>query len=174
MSLRSFSGREPSIGNEVYIDTDSLLIGDVHVGARATVWPGAVLRADDGRIEIGEGSAVMDMAFVEAPKGRPVIIGRGCIISHGAKLHGCQIGDDVMIGIGAIVLDGATIESGSFLAAGSVVPPGSRIPSRSMAMGIPAKVTREVTEAERVLMKDNLETISAKALEHARSQETRF
>jgi carbonic anhydrase/acetyltransferase-like protein (isoleucine patch superfamily) len=169
MPLRGFAGRMPSIGADAYIDADALLIGDVHIGARATVWPGAVLRADDDRIEIGEGSAVMDMAFIEAPKGRPAVIGRGCIVSHGAKLHGCLVGDGVMVGIGAIVLDGAVVEAGSIIAAGSVVPPGKRIPPDSLAMGTPAKVTREVTEVERESLRDNLEAVGAKAEEHARS-----
>ncbi|HUV61494.1 MAG TPA: gamma carbonic anhydrase family protein [Thermoplasmata archaeon] len=169
MPLRGFAGRMPAIGADAYIDADALLIGDVHIGARATVWPGAVLRADDDRIEIGEGSAVMDMAFIEAPKGRPTVIGRGCIVSHGARLHGCLIGDGVMVGIGAIVLDGAVVDTGSIIAAGSVVPPGKRIPPDSLVMGTPAKVTREVTEAERASLRDNLETVRAKAAEHARS-----
>ncbi len=169
MALRGFAGKMPSIGAGAYIDEDALLIGDVRIGASATIWPRAVLRADDDSIDIGQGSAVMDMAFIEAPRGRPTTVGRGCIVSHGAKLHGCAVGDGVMVGIGAIVLDGAVIESGSIVAAGSVVPPGGQIPPDSLAIGAPAKVTRKVTEEEVQALKDNLEAVRAKATEHARS-----
>ena len=169
MTLRSFAGKTPSIGDGAYIDKDCLLIGDVEVGQDVTIWPGAILRADDDRIEVGRGSAVMDMAFIEAPKGKPVIIGNGCIISHGAKLHGCAIGDDVMIGIGAIVLDDARVEERSMIAAGSVVPPGGHVPSASLAMGAPAKVVRHVTEEELAVMREDLDRVRGKASQHRQS-----
>ena len=167
MTLRSYKGKSPTVADGAYVDRDCLLIGEVSVGPDVTIWPGAILRADDDRIEIGQGSAVMDMAFIEAPEGEPVTIGRGCIVSHGAKLHGCTVADGVMIGIGAIVLDRASVEKGSILAAGSVVPPGHRVPPASLAVGAPAKVAREVTEEEQCQLSEYLESVRLKAADHA-------
>ena len=167
MTLRSYRGKAPTVADGAYVDRDCIAIGEVSIGQDATIWPGAILRADDDRIEIGQGTAVMDMAFIEAPKGEPVTIGCGCIVSHGAMLHGCTIADGVMIGIGAIVLDRASLEKGAILAAGSVVPPGQRVPPASLAMGAPAKVVREVTEEEQRRLSEYLETVRAKAAGHA-------
>lgn len=145
------------------MDESALLIGDVTLAKGASVWPFALLRGDDDAVEVGEGSAVMDMAFLEAPKGRPVRVGRDCLISHGARLHGCVIGDGALVGIGAIVLDGAKVGEGSIVAAGSLVPPGKEVPPRSVASGVPASVSRAVTEADAKLVGDELRAVCEKA-----------
>ncbi|HIJ17954.1 MAG TPA: gamma carbonic anhydrase family protein [Thermoplasmata archaeon] len=163
MALRNIGGRRPTIGDDVYVDESALLIGDVVLRGRASVWPCALLRADDDTVEVGEGSAVMDMAFLEAPKGRPVKIGRDCLVSHGARLHGCVVEDGVLIGIGAIVLDRAVIGKGSIVAAGSVVPPGREIPPGSVAAGAPAVVTRQTSSADADLVAAELDAIRTKA-----------
>lgn len=167
MPLRSFRGTSPSVEEGAYVDPDSVLIGNVKVRSAATVWPLALIRADDDSVEVGEGSAVMDMAFIEAPKGRPVRIGRGCIVSHGSKLHGCTISDGAMVGVGAIVLDGAVLEENSVLAAGSVLPPGGRVPAMALAMGSPAKVVRKLTASDRGSVREGLEAVRSKAEQYS-------
>jgi len=96
MVLRSYGDKSPTLGSEVYVDESAVVIGEVFLRDRSSVWPGAVLRADDDVVEIGRGSAMMDMSFAEAPKGRSVIVGDGCIVSHSARLHGCRVGDETL------------------------------------------------------------------------------
>lgn len=152
------------------MDESALLIGAVTVRRRASVWPLALLRADDDIVEVGEGSAVMDMAFAEAPQGRPVRVGSDCLVSHGARLHGSTVEDGCLIGIGAIILDGAVVGKGSIVAAGSLVPPGKIIPPDSVAVGTPASVVRQMTDADRRLVADEVDAVKAKAERYARSR----
>ena len=173
MALREIGGRRPEVGDGVYVDESALLIGDVVLHSRASVWPCALLRADDDRVEVGEGSAIMDMAFIEAPNGRPVRVGKDCLVSHGARLHGCTVGDGVLIGIGATVLDNAVIGSGSIVAAGSVVPPGREIPPLSVVTGTPAVVTRKTDGADADRVRDELETVRIKAERYSKSAKVR-
>ncbi len=173
MVLRDIGGKRPTIGDDAYVDESALLIGNVVLRARASVWPCALLRADDDMVEVGEGSAVMDMAFLEAPKGRPVRIGKDCLISHGARLHGCVVEDGVLIGIGAIVLDRAVIGKGSIVAAGSVVPPGREISPGSVAAGVPAAVTRKTSGADAEHVRAELDTVRAKAERYSKSMKIR-
>lgn len=163
MAIRGFGDKKPIVGEDVYVDESAQVIGDVNLKDGSSVWPGAVIRADDDSVEIGRGSAVMDLAFVEGPKGRPVRIGTGCIVSHGARLHGCEIGDESVIGIGAIVLDGAVIGQRSIVAAGTLVPPGTRIPPESFVVGVPGKVTRPTTAADVEKLRRDLKVLSTKA-----------
>jgi len=163
MVLRKFAGKEPQLAQGAYVDMSAQVIGDVRLKDLASVWPGAVVRADDDYVEIGRNSAVMDGSFVEAPKGMPVVIGNGCLVSHSARLHGCKIDDETMIGIGAIVLDGATIGARSIVAAGSLISPGTRIPAESLVVGSPGRVTRQTTAAEIDRLRNDLRNIARKA-----------
>ena len=148
MNLREFDGISPKIGEGTYVDPAATLIGHVTCEARSGVFPGAVLRADESQIELGQGSFVLDLALVEAPSGCPVSIGEGTIISHGAAIHGATIGDSCMIGIGAIVLERAQIGDRCIIAAGSLVPPNAKIEPKSVLMGNPAKRMRDTTEED--------------------------
>jgi carbonic anhydrase/acetyltransferase-like protein (isoleucine patch superfamily) len=170
MTTRKAGNRRPSIAEGAYVDESALLIGAVTVRKRASVWPCALLRADDDEVDVGEGSAVMDMAFAEAPSGRPVRVGKGCLISHGARLHGCVVEDGCLIGIGATVLDGVVVGKGSIVAAGSLVPPGKAVPPGSVVVGTPATVARQTTDADRKLVSAELEAVKAKAERYARSR----
>ena len=163
MSIRTYGDKRPVLGSNVYVDESAVVIGDVQLGDGASVWPGAVVRADDGVVSIGARSAIMDLAFAEAPKDRPVRVGTGCIVSHGARLHGCSIGDSTLVGIGAIVLDRADVGMNSIVAAGSLVTPGTKLPQRSFAIGSPARVTREVTREELAWTVKESEVLAAKA-----------
>ena len=167
MSIRSFGSARPTLEPGTYVDDDAILIGDVVLREGASVWPGAILRGDDDRVEVGRDSAIMDMAFAEGPKGRPVKVGVGCMISHGARLHGCVIQDGVLVGIGAIVLDGSIVGERAIIAAGAVVPPDTKIPPRALVAGVPAKAVRETTEADAMSLDRDLKGVKAKAEEYA-------
>ena len=144
-----FGGKAPVIHEKAYVDISARIIGDVSIAPGASIWPGAVLRADSDFIRIGERTAILDLSLIEAPEGRPVVIEEECLISHKVVIHGAFVGSRALIGIGAIVLDGAVISSGSVIAAGSVVTPGTEFPPNSLIMGAPAKRVRETTEEER-------------------------
>jgi len=162
MAIRSYGDKRPVLGKDVYVDEAAVVIGEVHLHDGASVWPGAVLRADSARIDIGRGTAMMDMSFAEAPKGRPVVVGDRCIISHGARLHGCVIVDDTLVGIGATVLDQAQIGAKSVIAAGSLIPPGTKIPSESFVIGVPGKVIRKTTAADLAWLREELGSLTTK------------
>ncbi len=99
MVLRRYGDKKPSLGADVFVDESAILIGEVKLHDKVSIWPGVVLRADDASVEIGRGSAVMDTAFAEAPKARPVSVGDHCIVSHSAVLHGCRVGNECLVGV---------------------------------------------------------------------------
>jgi carbonic anhydrase/acetyltransferase-like protein (isoleucine patch superfamily) len=148
MPVRTLGDRRPQIDASAYVAPGAQLIGDVILEAETSVWFNAVLRGDTERIPIGEGSNVQDGAILHADPGFPCSVGSGVVTGHGAILHGCRIGDDCLIGMGAIILNGATIGRGSIVAAGALIPEGKEFPPRSLIMGAPAKVVREVTERD--------------------------
>lgn len=172
MVLRSFGDKKPILGSDVYVDEAATVIGDVHMHDGSSIWPGAVIRADDASVDIGRGTAMMDLSFAEAPKGRPVVVGDGCIVSHGARLHGCSIGNDTLVGLGAMILDGATVGAYSVVAAGTLVTPGTKIPQESFVMGTPAKVVRQTNASDLTWLHDELKLISAKMKVYRSSSRT--
>ena len=137
-----------STGKNTYIAPNATVCGDVTLKDHVTILFGAVLRADTDSITIGSGSNVQDNAVIHESAGYPVKIGENVSIGHGAIVHGAVIEDNVLIGMGAIVLNGAKIGEGSLVAAGAVVTEGAEIPPRSLVMGVPGKVKRELTEEE--------------------------
>lgn len=139
-----------------YVDPSAILIGHVTCEERSGVFPGAVLRADESSIEIGKGSFVLDLALVEAPSGCPVTVGEGSIISHGAALHGCTVGDSCLVGIGSIILERARIGDRCIIAAGTLIPPRISIDPGSVVMGSPAKKVRDVTEEDMQALKSEV------------------
>lgn len=143
-----FEGLKPRIGRDVFVAGNATLIGDVRLADGASVWFSAVLRADIARIEIGAGSNVQDGTLIHVSHGVPTLVGAGVTIGHGVILHGAEVGDLCLIGMGAILLDGARIGDHSLVAAGALVTPGTVIPPRSLVMGSPAKVKRELTPGE--------------------------
>lgn len=163
MAILQFGGKSPVVAADAFVHPSATVIGDVHLHDGTSVWPGAVIRADDARIEVGRASAVMDLALLEAPKGRPVVLGEGCIVSHAACLHGCVVKSNSLVGIGAIVLDGAVIGEGSVIAAGALVPPGSKIVPGSFVVGVPGKVLRAATQDERQFIQKEIRHIAEKA-----------
>jgi carbonic anhydrase/acetyltransferase-like protein (isoleucine patch superfamily) len=132
-------------GDDFYIAPGAQVIGSVILGAGASVWFNAVLRADDERIEIGAGSNIQDGSVVHCDTGAPTIVGREVTVGHMVMLHSCIIGDETLIGNGAIVLDRVRIGQRCIIAAGALVTPDREVPDGSVMMGAPAKVVRQVT-----------------------------
>ena len=130
--------------NDFYIASNATVVGDVHLGQDASVWYGAVLRGDSGRITVGAGSNIQDNCVLH----EQVTIGKGCSIGHGAILHGCTIGDDCVIGMGAIVLDGAVIGNNCLVGAGALVTGKMNAPDGSLILGNPATVVKPLTQAQ--------------------------
>ena len=148
--IRSFQGTHPKIAPTAYVDPAAVIIGDVTIGERSSVWPNAVLRGDVNRITIGEETNVQDGSVLHVEYAlHELILGNRVTVGHSVVLHGCTVEDDSLIGIGAILLNGARIGEGSVIAAGALVPEGMQIPPGSLAMGVPAKVRRTVTPEER-------------------------
>ena len=147
--IRSFRGNKPRIADSAYVDPGAHVIGNVEIGAGSSIWPTAVLRGDLEPIRVGSMTNLQDGALVHTDPGFPALIGDRVTVGHAAVLHGCVVEDDSLIGIGAIVLNNARIGKGAVVAAGALVPEGMEVPDGMMAMGVPAKVRREVTTEER-------------------------
>ncbi|GGX99806.1 gamma carbonic anhydrase family protein [Streptomyces minutiscleroticus] len=143
------NGKEPRVDREAFAAPTSVLIGDVTLGAGASVWYGAVLRSECEPIVVGAGSNVQDNCTLHVDPGFPVRIGERVSIGHNAVVHGATVEDDCLIGMGATVLNGAVIGTGSLVAAQALVPQGMRVPPGSLVAGVPAKVKRELTAEER-------------------------
>ena len=133
---------------QFFVADNATVIGRVTLAVDSSIWFNAVLRGDQEEIAIGEGSNVQEGCVMHTDPGFPLTVGAGCTIGHQAMLHGCTIGDDALVGIGAIVMNGASIGAGSLVAAGSLVTPGKVLPERSLIVGSPAKVLRELTDEE--------------------------
>jgi carbonic anhydrase/acetyltransferase-like protein (isoleucine patch superfamily) len=156
----------PQIGRDVYIARSAVVVGDVTLGDRSSVWHGAVLRGDINRIVVGEGSNIQDNAVVHLADDFGAFIGRYVTVGHGAIVHACVIGDECLIGMGATVLDGAEIGAQSIVGANALVTQGVKIPPGSMVLGSPARVVRALTEAERAGLRYWAEKYVANAAYH--------
>jgi carbonic anhydrase/acetyltransferase-like protein (isoleucine patch superfamily) len=163
-----FCGKAPVISGSAYVDATARVIGDVTVEDDASIWPMAVVRADSASITIGRRSAILDLCFLEAPEGYPVVIEEETVISHGAIVHGAHVCRRTLVGIGAIILDGASISSGSIIGAGSLVTAGARIPPNSLVMGTPGKRLRETTALERETIARQVEELYRKSRQYHR------
>jgi carbonic anhydrase/acetyltransferase-like protein (isoleucine patch superfamily) len=152
--------------DEYFVAPSADVIGRVKLGIRASVWFHCVLRADNNLIEVGDGSNVQDGTVVHEDRDTPVIIGRNVSIGHATIIHSCTIGDESLIGNGAIVLDGATIGSHCIIGAGSLVTPGARIPDGSVVMGNPAKVVRATSDRDRALIRHAAEHYQARCADY--------
>lgn len=155
-ALRRYQGMEPQLGERVYIDPASVVIGDVVMGDDCSVWPMTVIRGDMHRIRIGARTSVQDGSVLHithasdfSPEGFPLTIGDDVTIGHKAILHGCTLGSRILVGMGAIVMDGAVVEDEVIIAAGAVVTPGKHLESGFVYAGNPAKALRPLKEKER-------------------------
>lgn len=144
-TIITLDGITPQIGADVYLAPTAMLIGDVHIGDRASVWFGAVLRGDAARIEIGAETSVQDNVVVHCAAQLPTIVGDRVTVGHSAVLEGCVIEDRSLIGMGAVVLQHARVGTGSVIAAGAVVSERAEIPPGVLAAGVPAQVKKELS-----------------------------
>src|SRR5882672_9333564 len=145
MPLYQLGSKKPKIHPTAMIAPNASIIGDVVVGSRTSIWPGAVLRGDYGRIRVGANCSLQDNVVVHCSSQNPAVIGNGVTVAHSAIVHACRIGDECLVGAGAIIFDGARVGSHSIIGVGSVVLEGRKIPPRSVAVGAPAKIIRKAT-----------------------------
>ena len=148
MAVYRLGDKTPQLADSVYVAEEATVIGMVTLGARASVWSGAVVRGDNETIAIGAGSNVQEGAVLHADPGFPLAIGERVTIGHQAMLHGCTIGDGTLVGIQAVVLNGAVIGRNCLIGAGAIVTEGKSFPDRSLILGAPAKVARELSDEE--------------------------
>ena len=147
--ISSYKGITPQISETAFIAESAHIIGDVQIGNHSSVWFNCILRGDCYYIRIGESTNIQDGTIIHVTQGRfATTIGSRVTVGHSVVLHGCTIADRCLIGIGSIVLDNVKIGEESFIAAGSLITPGNVIPPRSLVMGAPARVRREVTDEE--------------------------
>ncbi len=147
--LRTYRGIAPVVAASAFVDPSAQVIGEVVLGERSSVWPCAVIRGDTGVIRIGNDSNIQDHSVLHSDDGFPLVIGERVTVGHSVTLHGCLIEDECLLGIGCIVLNGAKIGTGSVIAAGALVAEGTVIPPGSLVMGVPGKVKRAVSDAEK-------------------------
>lgn len=145
MAVYELEGVQPEIASSAWIADSAQVIGKVHIAADASIWFGVVARGDTDQITVGEGSNVQDASVLHADLGSPLVIGRHVTVGHQVMLHGCTIGDESLIGIGAIVLNGAKIGKNCLVGAGALVTEGKEFPDGSMIIGSPAKAVRQLT-----------------------------
>ncbi len=156
MAIRTYQGITPSLSARVFIDSSAVVIGDVQLGEDSSVWPFALIRGDMHRIRIGARSSVQDGSVLHIthagpfnPDGFPLIIGDDVTIGHKVTLHGCTLGNRILVGMGSIVMDGAVVQDDVVIGAGSLVPPGKVLESGYLYVGSPVKQARALTDKER-------------------------
>ncbi|MDR1961371.1 MAG: gamma carbonic anhydrase family protein [Gracilibacteraceae bacterium] len=161
--IYTFAGHRPALGRDVFIAPGARVIGRVTLGDQCGVWYNAVLRGDTDALIIGPRTNIQDASVLHTDQGIELVIGAGVTIGHSCVLHGCRVGDGALVGIGAVVLNEAVIGAHSLVAAGSLVTERKTFPSHTLIMGNPAKVVRELTEAELA----KLERLAADYVERA-------
>lgn len=165
--ILTYDGHEPHMADGAWAAPGSVLIGAVRLGAGASIWYTTVLRADGDSIDIGEGSNIQDGSVVHTDTGFPVVIGKGVSVGHRAVLHGCHVGDDVLIGMGAVLMNGSRIGAGSIVAAGALVLEGMEVPPGSLVAGVPGKVRRELNDNELESIRENARIYADLTVRHA-------
>ncbi|MFD1859182.1 gamma carbonic anhydrase family protein [Aeromicrobium camelliae] len=146
--LIALGDKKPQVADSAFVAANATLAGSVVLEEGASVWYGAVLRADNEPIVIGPRSNVQDNCAFHVDRGKPVTLGEGVSVGHGAIIHGATVGDHVLVGMGSIIMNGAVIGDESLIAAGALVPEGMEVPPRSLVAGVPGKVRRELSEDE--------------------------
>ena len=167
MALYSLGDLVPQLASGAWAAPSADLIGDVRLAARASVWFGAVIRADNTPIIVGEDSNIQDGAVCHSDEGAPLTIGARVTVGHQAILHGCTIADDCLIGMGARILNHAVINAECIVGAGALVTEGKTFPSGSLIVGSPARVVRQITDAERQLLRASAIHYAEKAARYA-------
>lgn len=152
MPIYALGDLEPAIDPSAYVHPDAVVIGEVTIGAEASIWPGAVLRGDPGGIVVGARTSIQDGTVVHTTPMDPTQIGEECVVGHNVHLEGCRIGRGTLIGSGATVLNGAVVEDEALVGAGALVSGGMVVPSRAMALGVPATIKPDAVDPARQIV----------------------
>lgn len=169
--IKSFKDKHPIIDKSCFIAETANIVGDVTIGANSNIWYNVVIRADMDCVKIGENTNIQDNAVVHNNTDMPTIIGDNVTVGHSAIVHACTVGNNTLIGMGAIVLDNAEIGDETIIGAGSLIAQGKKIPSGVLALGSPAKVIRELTEEEKEGLRESAKNYVKLAQGHMNSGE---
>lgn len=148
MPIYALGERAPVIHPDAFVHPDAVVIGDVRIGADASIWPGAVLRGDYGTVIVGERTSIQDGSIIHAISAYPTVIGSDCVVGHLAHLEGCVIDDGALVGSGSVVLHEARVRSGATVAAGAVVRNRTDVPVNALAVGVPATIREGASDVE--------------------------
>jgi carbonic anhydrase/acetyltransferase-like protein (isoleucine patch superfamily) len=165
--LLGYGAARPQVDADAWVAPGAVVVGDARLLAGSSVWFGAVVRADGDRIELGRGSNLQDGCVMHTDPGFALVVGAGVSVGHRAVLHGCTVEDDVLVGMGAVLLNGSRVGRGSLVAAGAVLLEGTQVPPGSLVAGVPAKVRRELTADELAGVRDNARGYVERAREYA-------
>lgn len=157
MAIYALGELVPDIDPEAYVHPDAVVIGAVTIGAEASVWPGAVLRGDYGRIQVGSGTSIQDGTVLHATATWPTIVGEDCVVGHNVHMEGCTVANNCLIGSGAVVLNGVAVGAGSLVGAKALVTERTQIPPDSMALGMPARIRPVDPDQHRRRMREAVE-----------------
>ena len=147
--IEPYLDMQPQVHPDAWVHPHAVLMGDVTIGARTTVWPGSVLRGDQGAIHIGAETSIQDGTIAHGTNGVSIVrVGDRCVVGHRVILHGCHVEDDCLIGMGATLLDTCHIGQFSIIGANALVPVGRKIPPRSLVMGVPGRIVRQLSDQE--------------------------
>jgi carbonic anhydrase/acetyltransferase-like protein (isoleucine patch superfamily) len=163
----SLTPGDQDIAEDVWIAPNATVVGTVRIRSGVGIWYGAVARGDAERIDIGERTNIQDGCVLHADPGFPLVIGTGVSVGHNAILHGCTIGDDVLVGMGATVMNGARVGAGTLIAANALIPEGMQIPPGTLVAGIPGKVRRALTTQELAAIRTNADHYAQARVRHA-------
>ena len=167
--------KQPEIHESVFVAPTATVVGNVRIGAHSSVFFGAVLRSELDEIVIGEGTNIQDNCVVHIERGIPVHVGNGCTIGHSAIVHSCTVGDNTLVGMGAIILNGAVVGKNCIIGAGALVPEGKVIPDNSVVVGVPGKIIKTVSPEQAAHNLENAAAYVEEGKKHAElfAQETR-
>jgi gamma-carbonic anhydrase len=170
MTLEAFGDKRPRVDPAAFVHSAAVLIGDVLIGPESSVWPNVTLRGDDGPIVIGRQTSIQDNSVIHCTEGFSwTRVGDRVTVGHSVILHGCTIHDDVLIGMGSILLDNVVVESGALVAAGTLVPPGKIVKAGTLVAGNPMKVLRECGDKDREMIEFSWRAYVKRAAEYARA-----
>jgi carbonic anhydrase/acetyltransferase-like protein (isoleucine patch superfamily) len=150
MALYAIGDKQPTIHELAFVHPDAVIIGDVTVGAYASVWPSAVLRGDSSRIVVGDRTSIQDGAIIHCTSELPTLIGSDCTVGHNAHLEGCTVEDGALVGSGSLVLHKVIVRSGALVAAGAVCTTGLEVPAGALAVGVPARIKEGAADADTI------------------------
>ncbi|OCA89001.1 gamma carbonic anhydrase family protein [Pseudobacillus wudalianchiensis] len=161
----AYNGKKPELDETVFVAPGAYLIGDVHIGAESTIWFNAVLRGDEGSITIGKRCSIQDNSTIHLYEEAPVVVEDEVTVGHNVILHGCKIGKRSIVGMGSTILDHAEIGEECIIGANTLIPSGKKIPPRSLVVGSPGKVVRELNDKDFELIQLSIDTYVQKGYE---------